>query len=121
MGTQITEQQHPPPSVGTCTFILNEEIVMIKQEIPEDHISISFDGTTHAEEAFVVVQHFADDEWRVKQRVGGLMLLAKSLSSEEVACLLVETSFKELGINLTWNAGQGISELSSYVYCQCFV
>lgn len=44
---------------------------MIKQEIPEDHISISFDGTTHAAEAFVVVQHFADDEWCVKQRVVG--------------------------------------------------
>jgi len=79
-------------------FIFNEEILIIKQEIPEDHISMSFDGTTHAAEAFVVVQHFADGEWCVKQRVGGLMLLAKSLSSEEVSCLLVETSFKQLGI-----------------------
>jgi len=38
-------------------FILNEEILIIKQEILEDHISISFNGTTHAAEAFVVVQH----------------------------------------------------------------
>ena len=45
----------------------------------------------------MLVLRFIDD-WIVKQRVGRLMLLAKSLTSEEVARLFVETLSTELGI-----------------------
>ena len=78
-------------------FILHDEVKTLKQEISGRPISIIFDGTTHVAEAFVVVLHFIDN-WTVVQRVGRLMLLAKSVTGEEVACLLVETLSTQLGI-----------------------
>ena len=79
-------------------FVLHEEIMKIKQEISGRHVAIIFDGTTHVAEAFVLVLRFVDD-WVVKQRVGRLMLLAKSLKGEEVARLLVQALSTELGIS----------------------
>ena len=61
-------------------FVLYEEIKTIQQEI-----------------YFVAVLRFVDD-WSVKQRVSKLMLLAKSLTGENVACPLVESLSTELGI-----------------------
>ena len=78
-------------------FVLHEEIKTIQQEISGRPVSIIFGGTMHVAEAFVVVLRFVDD-WSVKQRVSKLILLAKSLTGENVACLLVESLSAELGI-----------------------
>ena len=78
-------------------FVLHEEITKIKQQISGRPVSIIFDGTTHVAEAFVLVLRFVDD-WIVK-RVGRLMLLAKSLTGEEVARLLIQALSTELGIS----------------------
>ena len=78
-------------------FILHDEVETLKQEISGRPISIIFDGTTHVAEASVVVLRFIDN-WTVVQRVSRLMLLAKSVTGEEVARLLVETLSTQLGI-----------------------
>ena len=90
-------------------FILKEEITNIKEEISSKPISIIFDGTTHAAEAFVVVLRFVDDDG-----IGRLFLLAKSLTGEEVARLLVETvdrAWNSISSDCSGNARQGICEL----------
>ncbi len=61
-------------------------------------VSLIFDGTTHVAEAMVVVLRFIDDGWIIHQRVVRLMLLAKSMTGEEVARQLVTTLSTELGI-----------------------
>ncbi len=61
-------------------------------------ISIVFDGTTHVCEAMVLVIRFVDKAWKIQQRVVRLMLLAKSLTGEEVARQLIVSLSTEMGI-----------------------
>lgn len=77
-------------------FILHEEVARIKEEIVGEK-KYEF-GTTHVAEAFVILVRFITDDWLIKQRVCGLKLLAKSLTGEDVARLLIETLSTELGI-----------------------
>ena len=93
-GYQLTSSTHLRQYVP---FVLQEEMKVIKQEIADKHVSIIFDGTTHVAEAFVIIIRFVDD-WNIKQRVAKLMLLAKSLTGEHVARLLVESLCTELGV-----------------------
>ena len=60
-------------------------------------MAIIFDGTTQVCEAFVIVLRFIDD-WVIKQRVCRLMLLAKSITGEEVARQLITAVSTELSI-----------------------
>ena len=62
-------------------FIHQEE----KQEILNQPLSIIFDGTTHVCEAFVIVLCYLTDDWELKQCVGQLKLLAKTMTGEEIA------------------------------------
>ena len=78
-------------------FILDQKTCKLKKEIDGKHLSIIFDGTTHVCEAFVVVVRYID-EWMIKQRVCRLMLLAKSLTGEEVARQLVTVISTELSV-----------------------
>ena len=61
-------------------FIHQEELCRIKQEILNQPLSIIFDGTTHVCEAFVVVLHYLTDDWELKQCVGRLKILAKTMT-----------------------------------------
>ena len=102
-------------------FVLHEEIMKIKQEISGRPVAIIFDGTTHrihVAEAFVLVLRFVDD-WVVKQQVGRLILLAKSLKGEEVARLLVQALSTELGIssNLIIAAMRDRASVNSVAMC----
>ena len=65
-------------------FILQEELSQLKQ-VSDKHVSIVFDGTTHVCEAMVVVLRYVTNDWVIKQKVCLLMLLAKSMTGEEVA------------------------------------
>ena len=56
-----------------------------------------FDSTTHVCEAFVVFLRYVND-WVINQKVCGLMLLAKSITREEVAQQLVTILSTELSI-----------------------
>ena len=49
-------------------------------------------------EAMVIGVRFIDEEWHIKQRVPKLMLLAKSMTGEEVARQLRACLSTELGI-----------------------
>ena len=78
-------------------FILQDEITKLKQQIGGRHVAIIFDGTTQVCEAFVIVLRFIDD-WVIKERVCRLMLLAKSITGEEVARQLITAVSTELSI-----------------------
>ena len=70
-------------------FIHQQEQISVKNEIDEQEISIIFDGPTHVCEALVILVRFVDEKWNIQQRVVKLMLLAKSLTGEEVAHQLI--------------------------------
>ena len=70
----------------------------MNEMIPGIPVSIIFDGTTQVAEAFVVVLRFIDNDWTIHQRVPQLLLLAKSLTGEEVSRLLVEELSTKLGL-----------------------
>ena len=48
-------------------------------------VAVIFYGTTHVCEAMVIVLRFINNNWKIQQRVVRMMLLAKSLTGEEVA------------------------------------
>ena len=79
-------------------FILQNEMCHLKNEIKGKHVSVLFDGTTHVCEALVVMLRFVDNDWHVQQRVCRLMLLAKSMTGEELARQLITAISTELGI-----------------------
>ena len=70
-------------------FLHDEEKAIIKKEINGRELSIIFDGTTHVCEALVIVVRFVTENWKIQQRLVRLMLLAKSLTGEEVARQLI--------------------------------
>ena len=79
-------------------FILHQEVASLKKEIADKCVSIIFYGTTHVCEAMVVVLRYVTDDWKIKQKVARLMLLAKSMTGEEVARQLIMVLSTELGI-----------------------
>ena len=81
-------------------FIHQEELSRIKREIRQWSLSIIFDGTTHVCEAFGIVLRYLTDDWELKQCVGRLKLLAKSMMGEEVAQQIIVVILTELGIPL---------------------
>ena len=71
----------------------------LKHDIADKYVAVIFDGTTHVCEAMVVLICFVDDSWNINQRVVvHFMLLAQSLTGEEVAQQLITTSSTDLGI-----------------------
>lgn len=79
-------------------FIMQDEMCKLKQDIGGKHVAIIYDGTTHVCEALVIVLRYIDDDWVIKQRVCRLMLLAKSITGEEVARQLITVVATELSI-----------------------
>ena len=70
----------------------------IKREILSRPVSIIFDGTTHVCEAMVIVLRYLTDDWQIKQCACRLMLLAKSMTGEEVARQIIVVLSTKLGI-----------------------
>ena len=66
-------------------FVRKQEQDSLVEEIKGRLVSVVFDGTTHICEALVILLRYVDEQWNIKQRAIQLMLLAKSLSGEEVA------------------------------------
>ena len=79
-------------------LINQEELSRIKREIHQRPLSIILDGTTHVCEAFVIVLRYLMDDWELKQCVGRLKLLVKSMMGEEVAQQIIVVLSTELGI-----------------------
>ena len=79
-------------------FILQNELSRLKKDINGQYVSVVFDGTTHVCEAMVVVLRFLDKDLNIQQRVSRLMLLAKSMTGEEVARQLISSISTELRI-----------------------
>ena len=79
-------------------FVLQNEKAQLKKEIEGRKVSVIFDGTTHVGEAMAVVLQFVDSQWKIQQRLVRLMLLAKSMTGEEVARELIVVLSTGLGI-----------------------
>ena len=86
-------------------FIHKNEMEKIKEAVDKKHVSIIFDGTTHVCEAMVIVVRYVTDDWLINQRVCRLMLLAKSMTGEEVARQIIMVLTAELGISSTLLVG----------------
>ena len=72
-------------------LILEDERSKICEKIKDREVSVIYDGTTHVAEALAILIRYVDDEWKIHQCVARLMLLAKSLTGEEVARELIST------------------------------
>ena len=79
-------------------FIRQQEQASIQNEISGKNVSVIFDGTTHVCEALAIILRFVDDQYQIQQRAVRVMLLAKSLTGEEVAHQLIVCLSTELGI-----------------------
>ena len=80
-------------------FIHQEELSRIKQEIINQPLSIIFDGITHVCEEFIVVLCYLTDDWELKQCVGRLKLLAKTMTGEQIAQQIIVILSTEFGIS----------------------
>ena len=79
-------------------IIQREEQEKVQGEINGRNVSVAFDGMTHVCEAMVIVLRFLDEDWGMQQCVVRLMLLAKSMTGEELARQLIQCLSTELGI-----------------------
>ena len=78
-------------------FVQQQEQKSVNDQINGRQVSVIFYGTTHVCEALVIVLRFVDEKWNLQQRVQ-LMLLAKSMSGEELALQLIVCLSTELSI-----------------------
>lgn len=78
--------------------VRQEEIRNTREELTGREISIVFDGTTRLGEALVLIIRFLDSEWKIQQRLVRFLLLAKSLSGEEVAREIISVLAREYGV-----------------------
>ena len=85
-------------SYSLLPFVRQQEQASIKKEISGKNVSVIFDGTTHVCEALAIILWFVDDQYQIQQRAVRVMLLAKSLTGEEVAHQLIVCLSTELGI-----------------------
>ena len=77
---------------------MDKEIQDTKQATEGKLVSVIFDGTMHVCEALVIVLRYVDDNGQIKQLVCRLMLVAKSMTGEEVARQLIAALSTELSI-----------------------
>ena len=75
-----------------------EKNIMIMKHILIEgtKVSVIFDGTTHVCEVMVIVLHIIDEHWCIKQRTARLMLIARSMTGEELARQLIVCLSTEL-------------------------
>ena len=81
----------------TIPFIHQQEVEEINKEISGKNVSVIFDGTTHIDEALAVLLRFVDN-FLTKQRLVCLKLLSKSMTGEELACMIISTLSTLYGI-----------------------
>ena len=80
-GYRLTDRRH---MFDYIPFI-QTEVEHMKREIQGLHVSMIFDGSTHANKDLAIVVRFIDVDWNVQQRLVRVQLLAKSLCGEEIA------------------------------------
>ena len=79
-------------------FVYQQEAKKVMDEINQKPVSVIFDGTTHVCEAMVIVLRYVDETWTIQQCVANLLLLAKSMTGEKLARLLIVSLSTELAI-----------------------
>ena len=72
---------------------------MLKRELTDKFVSVTFDGTTRLGEAMSVVVRFVSNEWTLEQRLVKLQMLAKSMKGEEVAREIIHILATEYAID----------------------
>ena len=94
-GLRLTDRRRMSDLVP---FILSQEKEMLKNDLAEKCLSITFDGTTRLGEVFVIMVRFVDPNWCIYQRLIRVQILAKSLSGEEMAREIINSLSVEYGV-----------------------
>ena len=94
-GCALSSSQHLREQIPP---ILCDERRRISEVIAQKPVSLIYDGTAHMAKAVVVMLRFVDDHWTIQQRVAQLMLLAKSVTGEELAREIISILSTQLQI-----------------------
>ena len=85
---RLTDHSH---LANLVPFVHQEQHTRLKEEMRDKQVSVIFDGTTRLGEAMVVVLRFISKDWELQQRLVRLHMLAKSMTGEEIARVLIST------------------------------
>ena len=85
---RLTDRSH---LANLVPFVHQEQHTRLKEEMRDKQVSVIFDGTTRLGEAMVVVLRFISKDWELQQRLVRLHMLAKSMTGEEIARVLIST------------------------------
>ena len=95
-GFRLTDRRHMSDLVP---FILSQEVDQLKTEMNGCPVSVIFDGTTRLGEAMAIVVRFVDADFNIHQRLIRMLLLAHSMTGEEIARELINTLSVRYGIS----------------------
>ena len=93
-GLKLTHSSHLADSIP---LLLKQEKEKLRAEVEGTFVSAIFDGTTLSGEALAIVLRFVQ-EGKIEQRLVRLLLLAKSVSGDELAREVLSVLSTELGV-----------------------
>ena len=102
-GYHLSDRRHMSDMIP---FILQHKKEIVKKEMNDKTISVTFDGTSidiyppsnsKLGEVFVTVVRFAY-EWSIQQRLIRMQLLVKTMTGDEIARTVISTLSTEYGI-----------------------
>ena len=62
------------------SFVHQQEVKRVREEVRGSNVSAIFDGTTRLGEAMAITLRFVDDQWGIQQRLVRFQLLSKSMT-----------------------------------------
>ena len=80
-------------------FLLSQEVNQIKPEMGGCPVSVIFNGTTRLREAMAIVVQFVNTDFNIHQHLICMLLLAKSMTGEEIARELINSLSMHFGIS----------------------
>ena len=84
---RLTDRSH---MANLIPFIVEQEKQKLKKEVLGKDVSVCFDGTTRLGEALVIIVRFLEN-WKLRQRLVQVKIIAKSMTGEELARELIDT------------------------------
>ena len=93
---RLTDRRHMSDLVP---FVFSQEVNQIKPEMGGCSVSVIFNGTTRLREAMAIVVQFVHTDFNIHQHLICMLLLAKSMTGEEIARELINTLSMHYGIS----------------------
>ena len=92
---RLTDRRHMSNLVPS---VLSQEVNQNKPEMGGCPVSVIFNGTTRLRDTMAIVVQFVDTDF-IHQHLICMLLLAKSMTGEEIACELINTLTMHYGIS----------------------